>query len=380
MAIFQEVIPMTINVENTKSAPTNLPGNDFPRIHPDLSVTFCIPLPSATSVQLMPGGDENGLGKGPFEMQKDDHGNWWVTIPPGVPGFHYYWLLVDGVAVNDPTSDTFAGYGKPTSGIDVPERGADYYTIQDVPHGEVREHWYYAKQMGGFRHVMVYTPAGYDSQPEKRYPVLYLQHGAGENETSWVKQGHANFIVDNLIASGLAVPMLVVMERGYTTSVKPPPPDASRDEWFKTAINSYDSIREDLIPEIDAYYRTLADRDHRALAGLSMGAIQSLNVGLRHLDQYAYIGAFSGIPPEELDTQTSFGGVFNDPQAFNEKVHLLWFSAGSGEAWFVQNNQRFMTWVETVGVKAEYYESAGTSHEWQTWRRSLHKFVPMLFK
>ena len=150
-------------------------------------------------------------------MKTGEDGVWTVTSPPVVPGFHYYALIVDGVRVNDPGSDTFFGTGRPTSGIEIPEKGVDFYHAKDVPHGEVRSRWYTSKVTGQTRHVMVYTPPGYDADREKRYPVLYLQHGGGEDETGWGRQGRVNFILDNLIAAGKAKPMIVVMEKGYAT-------------------------------------------------------------------------------------------------------------------------------------------------------------------
>lgn len=186
---------MLIDLADTIPAPSNVRDAAFPRIHSDLRVTFRFVAPTVSSVQ-MEGGD--GLGPGPFDMTRDDEGIWTVTTPPVVPGFHYYWLLVDGVAVNDPSSQTYFGYGKPTSGIDVPEPGVDFYDPKDVPHGEVRSHWYHSEITGKWRKATVYTPPGYDAKPGVRYPVLYLQHGAGEDETGWTKQGYANFIWNEL--------------------------------------------------------------------------------------------------------------------------------------------------------------------------------------
>src|SRR5215469_533312 len=202
--------------DDAKPATSNVARAGYPRIHPDRRVTFRLRAPDAKGVKVQPGGADNGLGKGPYEMERSDDGNWTVTIPPAVPGFHYYWLVVDGVAVNDPGSETFFGYGKPTSGVEVPEKGVDFYDAKDVPHGEVRAFWYHSRVTGKPRRAFVYTPPGYDAG-KGRYPVLYLQHGAGEDERGWTTQGRANFILDNLIAAGRARPMLVVMDRGYAT-------------------------------------------------------------------------------------------------------------------------------------------------------------------
>ena len=201
--------------DESKPATSNVPRAEYPRIHADQRVTFRLKAPEAKSVKVQPGGADSGLGKGPYDMQRSDDGNWTVTTPRAVPGFHYYWLVVDGVAMNDPGSETFFGYGKPTSGVEVPEPGADYYDVKDVPHGEVRSLWYHSKVTGAVRRAMVYTPPGYDADAGTRYPVLYLQHGAGEDERGWTTQGRANFILDNLIAAGAAAPMIVVMDNGY---------------------------------------------------------------------------------------------------------------------------------------------------------------------
>ncbi len=189
-----------------------------------------------------------------------------MTTPPAVPGFHYYWFVLDGVAVNDPSSESYFGYGKETSGVEVPEIGAEYYAITDVPHGEVREKWYLSKTTGAWRRALVYTPPGYDRNSNTRYPVLILQHGSGENESGWTRQGKAQFILDNLIAAGKALPMIVVMDHGYatrlgTSAVKIGPDTPLKD--MKLAFGTFEEvIVHDLLPMIDASYRTVPDRSH----------------------------------------------------------------------------------------------------------------------
>jgi enterochelin esterase-like enzyme len=207
---------------------------------------------------------------------------------------------VDGVPVNDPGSDTFFGWGRQTSGIDVPDKDGAFYEPRDVPHGEVRVRWYLSKTTAAWRRAYVYTPPDYDRNPKVRYPVLYLQHGAGENETGWTKQGRANLILDNLIATGSARPMIVVMETGYATRAGAMPPPAGAPP----APNAFeDVVVNDLIPTIDASYRTLADRDNRAMAGLSMGGGQTLQITSAHLDKFAWIGSFSA-PMRNFDPKT----------------------------------------------------------------------------
>jgi enterochelin esterase-like enzyme len=361
------------------AAPSNVRGAEYPRIHADLRVTFRLEAPAAHTVQVQPGGDENGLGTGPFDMQRDADGVWSVTTPPATPGLHYYWLLIDGVAVNDPASETYFGYGKQTSCIEVPEPGAVFSAIQDVPHGEVRARWYQAQTTGDWRRAYVYTPPDYDARSGTRYPVLYLQHGAGEDERGWTTQGRANFILDNLIATGQAIPMIVVMESGY--AIKAPTGTVPGPAFWQKMGEAFHALMlRDLIPMIDATYRTIADREHRAIAGLSMGAWQAFDVGLSHLDTFSWIGAFSGPIFESSDLQTAHDGLLCDSETFNRQVRLLWLSAGTAEKRFHQGLQSMHEALEQMKIAHEIYTSAGTSHEWQTWRRSLHEFASRLFR
>jgi len=364
-------------MDGTVAAVTNVRDAAYPRIHPDLRVTFRVVAPNARSVQVT-GGD--GLGPGPFDMERDAEGVWTVTTPPVVPGFHYYWLLVDGMQVNDPSSQTYFGYGRPTSGIEVPEPGVDFYEAHDVPHGEVRSHGYRSRITGKWRQATVYTPPGYDTDTEARYPVLYLQHGAGEDETGWVRQGRANLIMDNLIAAEQAVPMIVVMECGYATPVALAP-GSPFPEVIKRTVAAFEHfVIDEVVPMIDADYRTLPGREHRALAGLSMGGMQALGIGLTHLDTFGTVAAFSGVPSGDIDPEVDFGGVLSDAEAFNRRVRLLWLSFGSAEARFVERVQQFRELLDRQGIAHEVYESPGTAHEWQTWRRSLHAFAQRLFQ
>jgi enterochelin esterase-like enzyme len=377
-------------------ATSNVPGAPTPGIHPDRSITFTLNAPDARTVQVA-GGD--GLGAGPFPMTKDAAGIWSVTTPPAVPGFHYYWFNVDGVQVNDASSESYFGYGKETSGVEVPEPGADYYAIADVPHGEVREKWYLSKTTGEWRRAFVYTPPGYDANPRTRYPVLILQHGLGENETGWTRQGRAQFILDNLIAAGKARSMIVVMDRGYATRVGTPAVKLGPDtplQNFKFAFSAFeDVVIHDLIPTIDASYRTIPGREHRAMAGLSMGGMQTLFIALHHPDLFSYIGSFSGPivpdlnsrqplgsgPQSPFDTKTAYEGAFANPSAFNSHVKLLWLGVGTAEPeLFRAGIGGAAKALTAAGVRVVYFESNGTAHEWQTWRRDLYEFVPRLFR
>lgn len=349
---------------------TNVSGADYPRVLPGGRVVLRVAAPDAREVQFK-------LDK-PYAAARDASGVWTATTDPQVPGFHYYWLVIDNVPVNDPSSETFFGYGRETSGIEVPEAGADYSAPRDVPHGDVRERWYQAKTTGEWRRVFVYTPPGYDADPSRRYPVLYLQHGRGENERGWSRQGRVGFILDNLIADGKAKPMLIVMEHGYAhTAGEPADWDFSRDlAVFATVMIN------DLVPMVDRTYRTIPDREHRALAGLSMGGSQALQIGLSHLDAFAYIGAFSagGLDggPDEL--RKMHGGVMADDAAFNRRVHLLWLGVGTAEPpGFGAGVKLLHENLAKAGINSTYYESPGTAHEWLTWRRCLHEFAPLLF-
>jgi enterochelin esterase family protein len=259
---------------------------------------------------------------------------------------------------------------KPSSaGRSSPEKGVDYYLPKDVPHGDLRAKWYLSKTTGAWRRAYVYTPPDYDRNATARYPVLYLQHGAGEDERGWGIQGKVNFIMDNLVAEKRAVPMIVVMDCGYATGQN----NATNANAFE------DVVMNDLIPAIDASYRTLTDRDHRAMAGLSMGSGQALQITLRHLDKFSYIGAFSGTI-RNFDAKTSYNGVFADAPAFNKKVHLLFFGLGAAEDALLTATHATHDALEKAGIKSEVYESPGTAHEWLTWRRDLKEFAPKLFR
>jgi enterochelin esterase-like enzyme len=356
-----------------RPASSNVPRAEYPRVHADRRVTFRLKAPDAKRVQVQPGGADNGLGKGPYDLKRGADGVWTATTPPAVPGFHYYWLVVDGVAVNDPGSETYFGYGRQTSGVEVPEKGVDFYDAKYVPHGEVRALWYHSKVTGKARRAFVYTPPGYDAAAGTRYPVLYLQHGAGEDERGWTTQGRANFILDNLIAARKAKPMIVVMDNGYADRV-------GRTARMFDFRGFEEVVTGELIPKIDATYRTLANRDHRALAGLSMGGMQALQIGLTHLDRFAYVGSFSGPAFGRFDVKTSCGGAFRDTAAFNKKVRLLWLGAGTAETRFAAGVQSMHKALEGAGIRHVVFESQGTAHEWQTWRRSLHDFAPRLFR
>jgi enterochelin esterase-like enzyme len=367
-------------------AETNVWGAEYPRVDAEGRVQVRIKAPEASKVKL-------NFWSGPkVDMEKQSDGYWTLTTTPLVPGLHYYVINVDGADLSDPGSTAFFGGSRYVSAVEVPEPGSTYYSIQSVPHGQVRDVWYESKVTGSWRHAMVYLPPDYEAQAKKRYPVLYLQHGGGENETGWIRQGRANVILDNLIAKGEAKPMIVVMALGYARRAGQPAPNATpgaspqaaqaRDEMTRTFE---DDVTQVLIPFVDKSYRTLADRDHRAMAGLSMGGFQTFHITLNHLDLFSHIGGFSGIggmmEDRKYDLKTDFKGVFADPAAFAKKVHLLYFGVGTAEPErFRTRIQGLHTAMTEAGVQHVYWESPGTDHEWQTWRRNLKDFAARLFR
>jgi enterochelin esterase-like enzyme len=377
-------------------AASSVPGAISPRIYPDRRVSFELAAPMAHSV-LVAGGD--GLGHGPFPMTRSANGVWRVTLPPVVPGFHYYWFILDGVAVNDPASKTYFGYGKEVSGLEVPDPEGDFYALRAVPHGEVREKWYWSRVTGAWRRAFVYTPPGYDANPTRRYPLLILQHGYGEDETGWTRQGRAQFILDNLIAAGRARPMIVVMDRGYANRPGTPALHLGADTPVKEIGSAFgafeDVILHDLIPTIDASYRTIPDREHRAMAGLSMGGMETLFIALHHQETFAYIASLSGPILQDptssqslaaafsapFDVKSAYGGVFADASRFNRHVKLLWMGVGTAEPAEIRNGiVAAVKALRAHGVHLVYYQSPGTAHEWQTWRRDLNELAPRLFR
>jgi len=368
---------------------TNVWGAEYPRVDNAGRVELRVKAPDATKVKL-------NFWSGPkLDMVKQSDGFWTITTPALVPGFHYYTLSIDGAEVADPNTEAYFGGSKPASAVEVPEAGSTYYSAQDVPHGQVREVWYNSKVTGTWRHALVYLPPNYDTQTSVRYPVLYLQHGGGEDETGWIRQAHANFILDNLIAAGSSKPMIVVMAYGYARRAGQAPPDLTgkpfgSPEMMKAMQDMSaafeDDVTQALIPFIDSTFRTLSDRDHRAMAGLSMGGMQTFQVTLNHLDLFSYIGGFSGaggmlvLGDRKLDPKTDYNGVFADPAAFAKKVHLLWMGVGTNEPERMRAGLlRLHTSLSEANIQHIFYESPGTDHEWQTWRRDLKEFAPRLF-
>ncbi|SFO43768.1 bifunctional carbohydrate acetyl esterase/feruloyl esterase [Prevotella sp. tf2-5] len=359
--------PFTVP-EDAMTAETTIPGNDFPKVDKERRAYFRLNAPLASSVIVDICGKK-------YDMRRDEKGIWCAVTDPLVVGFHYYFINIGGVNVIDPATETFFGCNREAGGIEIPEGAeGDYYRPQQgIEHGQVRSIYYYANATQEWRHAMVYTPAEYE-KGKKHYPVLYLQHGMGEDETGWGKQGHMQHIMDNLIASKEVVPMIVVMESG---DVKAPFRGGDNRQGFSEyGASFYQVMIQDLIPTIDSKFRTLTDRDHRAMAGLSWGGHQTFDLVLNNMDKFSYMGAFSGAI-FGLDVKTAYNGVFSKPEEFNKKIHYLYLSCGSEENF---GTEALVKSLQEAGIKTDFYVSPGTHHEWLTWRRCFRQFIPHLFK
>lgn len=355
----------------TRPAPTNVAGNDYPRIDAENRVYFRTYAPDASRLEVDLCGKK-------YPMQKNREGYWTAVSDPQVAGFHYYFLLSDGVSVIDPATTSFFGCCREAGAIEIPEGPeGDYYRPQAVPHGQVRSCTYFAASQGIYRRAMVYTPAEYETKHKRRYPVLYLQHGMGEDETGWSTQGHVQHILDNLIASGACEPMIVVMESGDVEA--PFSPKAGKD--VEKARNLYGSsfyavLLDDLIPWVDKTFRTRTDRRSRAMAGLSWGGFQTFNAVLPNLDRFSALGTFSGAL-FGVELATCFDGVFADAERFNRAVDYFFMGCGSEENF---GTEPMVKGLRELGIEVDYYCSEGTHHEWLTWRRCFREFVVHLFK
>lgn len=406
---------------DSKPASSNIVGAEYPRIDAQRRAIFRVRAPQAQSVVV-------GLGN--TALTKGEDGFWTGTTAPLDPGFHYYNLRIDGVDVNDPSSETFFGSGRVMSGIEVPEEGVDFYNVKKVPHGQIVSFWYFAESTGEIRQAYVYLPPDYFKNTNNRYPVLYLQHGMGEDRRAWANQGRTNFILDNLIAEGKARPMIIVMEdggiaagmgggggrrqgapagasgapasgapaagQGQAQGARPaqgqgqPGQGAQGAQGQRTGApgqvpggmaSFWDGfvsvIIKDLIPAIDANFRTIADRENRAMAGLSLGGTQTYQITQANLDKFANIGIFSapfGFPGVE----TGYNGLLAKPAEFNKQVKVFYISMGSKEG--PQTGRSIHEALDKAGINNVYFEAPGTAHEFQTWRKSLYGFTQLLFQ
>jgi len=368
--------PKPAPVEDFKPASSNQAGKQYPQVNSEGRARFRIVAPQAQSVRVPEWGG--------IVLTKGEDGAWVGTTRPLDAGFHYYRINIDGADVPDPGSKFFYGATRWGSAIEIPAKDEDFYALKNVPHGQLRETLYYSKSTDRTRRCFVYTPPDYDKDPGKRYPVLYLQHGAGEDETGWGSQGHAGLIMDNLIAAGKAKPFLIVMDNGGGIGPRPGGPGAPGKGGASAPkgpggpprfnFSAFAKIMtEELIPFVDSNYRTLADQPHRAMAGLSMGGMQTRQITLANLDKFSHIGMFSGGSIAANDPALA------DPDVFKKKVKVLFVSYGSKEAGgaTAKTNREAL---EKLGIKSVFYESPETAHEWQSWRRSLYQFAPLLFQ
>jgi enterochelin esterase-like enzyme len=350
----------------------NQPGQEYPQVNSQRLARFRIVAPQAQSVRV-----SLGLGgRGGTALTKAEDGSWvGTTAGPLDEGFHYYHLTVDGGTFNDPGTLNFYGSTRWESGIEIPAHDQDFYALKNVPHGRVQQILFPSKSTNTSRRAFVYTPPDYDKDQTKRYPVLYLQHGWGEDETAWSNQGRANLIMDNLIAEGKIKPFLIVMTYGMTNDVRIGGMANFKIEPFQTVLV------DELIPYIDANFRTLADQPHRGMAGLSMGGMETRTITLKNLDTFSHICLFSG-------GTISMEDVNNTP-GFKEKVKLVFVSYGSrelggnrggGRRGFGGDPKANAEALKQAGINSVFYVSPDTAHEFLSWRRSLREVAPLLFK
>lgn len=345
-------------------ASTNIRSAKYPQILPDNCVIFRVKAPEAQKVQI-------DLGR-KYDMTKGNDGTWEVTTDSISEGFHYYSLLVDGVPLADPASETFYGMGRMASGIEIPFTGGDYYALKDVPHGEVRMKRYYSSISNSWRRFFIYTPAGYDSSAAEKYPVLYLLHGGGEDERGWATQGKTDLILDNLIAEGKAKKMLIVMMDGNINA-----PGFSED--FLKMFES--ELKQSVIPFVEKNYRVSAGSQNRALAGLSMGGLQTLYAGVKNTDLFSYLGVFSSgwLPSQKSITDVQYDFMKNNAATINNNLKLFWIAMGGKEDIAYNNCQIMLTKFKELNIKYNYSEYPG-GHTWPVWRNNLYQIVPLLFK
>ncbi len=380
-------INQTQVVEDFKVSSTTQPGKQYPQVNSEGRVRTSINAPQAQRVQIDIGGVK-------YDLVKDEKGIWTGESAPQDEGFHYYQLNIDGASVPDPGSLYFYGASRAGSGIEIPAKDQDFYAVKNVPHGQLRENHYFSKTTNLVRRVYVYTPPDYDKNLKKKYPVLYLQHGMGEDETGWGNQGRTSFIMDNLIAEGKALPFIIVMENGSVNfgggaRTQRAPQGASGQAAQARGQNpqrqgpggpgaemnfagQFQSILfDDLIPYIESNYRVFTDQKHRALAGLSMGGMQTRSITTANPDKFSYIGMFSGGTMTPADVK--------DIETFKKNVKLVFMSFGGKEGGATRMQGAADEWNK-IGIKSVTYVSPGTAHEWQSWRRSLYQFAQLLFK
>jgi len=347
-------------------APSNIRGGKYPQIMPDGSAVFRVTATGAQKVQL-------DLGK-KYDMVKNSEGTWEVTTDSLTEGFHYYSLLIDGFAVADPASEAFYGMGRMASGIEVPFSGDGYYAIKDVPHGEIAIKRYFSTVFNTWRQFYIYKPAGYDVITDLKYPVLYILHGGGEDERGWATQGKTDLILDNLIAANKAKPMLIVMPDGNVTG---------QQGFGENTLRMFErELKQCIIPFVEKNYRAETAPGNRALAGLSMGGLQTLYVGINNTDLFPYLGVFSSgwIMPAQNDlANKQYDIMKTNLDKINGNLKQLWIAMGGKEDIAFNNCQTMMSKFDELKVKYTYSEYPG-GHTWPVWRNNLYNFAQLLFR
>jgi len=338
------------------------------RLFEDGSVEINYYAPDAKSVSVKGNG---GSMPESYELTPADGGWWTLRTDKIAPGFHYVYFTVDGVLAMNPLAPLGYGCSMPMNFIEIPDEESDFYLLKDVPHGTVRMSLYYAMTTERYRNCWVYTPPGYETSPEKRYPVLYLQHGGGENETGWIWQGKLNLIIDNLLAEGACKEMIVVMNSG----------SAFKEMWNGTKVveSSTNAIVYDCVPFIDANFRTIPERESRCIAGLSMGSFLANVTCFEHLDVFANLGILSGgfmIDATFMGYEFNYSEHYASAEIFNSKMKMMHISGGEKEG-AARNRALAEKYIEQ-GYNISFFTARGY-HEWDTWRYSSRDLIKRLF-
>jgi enterochelin esterase-like enzyme len=367
--LFKPVDPTTFSKFTVLGSPaaTNIRSAKYPQVLPDSRVVFRVKAPEATRVQI-------DLAK-KYDLVKDTGGYWTVTTDSIGEGFHYYSLLINGLPVADPASESFYGMGRMASGIEIPFTGGTYYSLKNVPHGEMRMKRYYSPVTNSWRRFFVYTPPGYDGAPNEKYPVLYILHGGGEDERGWGQQGKTDLILDNLIAEGKAKPMLVVMVDGNVGG-------GGFAGFGEPVLRMFENeLKNVVIPEVERHYRVQTGAANRALAGLSMGGLQTLHAGVKNTDMFSWLGVFSSgwfaNQPAISDPQYAF--MKANAAKINGNLKSFWIAMGGKEDIAHENCRVMMKKFDEMGIRYTYSEYPG-GHTWPVWRNNLYNFAQVLFK
>ena len=364
--LFKPVDVATFDIISNVGRPaeSNTRSAKYPQILPNGRAIFRIKAPEVQKLQL-------DLGK-KYDMVKNGEGVWEITTDSLSEGIHYYSLIIDGVAVADPASESFYGMGRMASGIEVPFKGDSYYEIRNIPHGDIRIKKYYSDVTNSWRDFYMYTPPGYDQNSTEKYPVLYIMHGGGEDQRGWAIQGKTDLIIDNLISEKKAVPMIVIMVDGNF------PLNGFGEEALKVFEKE---LKQTIIPFVEKNYRVKAEAKYRALAGLSMGGIQTLYAGVKNTDLFSYLGVFSSgwFADRKEMSEPQYEFIKNNSDKINSNLKLFWISQGGKEDIAYNNCKIMLSRLDDMKIKYTYYEYPG-GHTWPVWRNDLFNFAKLLFK